>query len=143
MRKLRGWLVRWGSLFNKRRQDRELAEELEAHLQMHIEENLGRGMTPEEARRQALIKLGGIEQTKENYRDRRGFPCLESLLQDIRFGLRMLRKNPGFTAVAVLTLAFGIGANTACFSGSIAFLTKSVAFPQLDRLVMVLNLAPK
>jgi len=143
MRRLRGWLVRWGGLFDKRRQDRELAEELESHLQMHIEDNLGRGMTPAEARRQALIKLGGIEQTKGNYRDRRGFPWLESLLQDIRFGLRMLRKNPGFTAVAVLTLALGIGANTAVFSGSIAFLRKSVAFPQVDRLVMVLNLAPK
>ena len=79
MRRLRGWLVRWGGLFNRKLRDRELAEELESHLQMHIEENLGRGMSPEEARRQALIRLGGMEQTKENVRDRRGFPWLESV----------------------------------------------------------------
>src|SRR5437870_5769213 len=86
----------WG-LFNKQRKDRDLDAEIESHLQLHIEDNLRLGMTPEEARREALIKLGGVESTKEAYRDQRGLPVLESILQDLRFALRKLLKNPGFT----------------------------------------------
>ena len=137
MSALRAWLVRFGGLFGKQQRDRELAAELESHLQMHIEENLRAGMTPEEARRQALIHLGGVEQTKERYRDRRSLPSLETLLRDVRFGLRMLRKNPGFTTVAVLTLALGIGATTAIFTAAYATLLAPLPYPQSDRLVNV------
>src|SRR4030088_3003320 len=83
MRRARGWLLRLGEMFGKERRERELAAEMESHLQMHIDDNLRAGMSALEARRQALIKLGGVEQTKEIYRERRGLPLLETLAQDL------------------------------------------------------------
>jgi putative ABC transport system permease protein len=137
MRQLRGWLVRLFGLFQRARREREFAEELESHLAMHIEDNLRAGLSPEEARRRALIKLGGVTLTKERSREQGGLPMLETLGQDLRFGLRMLRKNPGFSLIAILTLALGIGANTAIFSVFNAVLLRPLPFKESERVVMV------
>jgi putative ABC transport system permease protein len=135
MRRFRAWLVRLGGLFRKERSDADLAVELESHLQMHIEDNVRAGMTPEAARRDALMRLRGVEQTKEGYRDRRGLPWLDTLLQDLRFALRMLAAKPGFATVAILTLALGIGATTAVFSVVDRVLFRSLPYPHDEKLV--------
>jgi hypothetical protein len=126
MKALRTWILRFGGLFSKQRKDRELDEEIESDVQLRIEDNLRLGMTPEGARRQALIALGGIESTKEAYRDQRGVPVLETLWRDLHFATHTVRENAGSTAVAGLTLALGIGANSAIFSLVDAVLIKEL-----------------
>ena len=113
---LRTLATRVAALFRRRRLDEDLEEELRSHLEMAIERNLRQGMSAEQSRREALLNLGGIEQTKQIYRERRGLPVIETMLQDLRFGFRMLRRSPGFSFLAILCLTLGIGANAAVFS---------------------------
>ncbi len=120
-----------------RRHERDFSAELESHLAMHSADNVRAGMTPEEARRHALIALGGIEQTKERYRERRTTRWLDELMQDVRFAGRMLLRDRGFALTVVVVLALGIGANSAIFSVVDALMLRPLPFHEPDRLVMI------
>ena len=135
--------LRVRSLLRKDRVELELSEELRFHFNHLLNENLTHGMTPEDARYAALRELGGVDQIKEECRDMRRVNYIENLIQDVRYGLRMLAKNPGFTAVAIVTLALGIGATTAIFSVVDAVLLQSARYANPAELVEITEKGPR
>ncbi len=130
-------LSRFAALFARPRRDHDLDDELAAHVDLLTQEYAAKGMSTEEARTAALREFGGVTQTRETYRVQRGFPRIEQLFRDLRYAVRQLRKSPGFTLTAVLTLALGIGANTAVFSLLDCILLRPLPVPHADELAVI------
>lgn len=135
MKNLRRWMARVIGLFGRSRRERELADEIESHLQLHTDDNILRGMTPADARRQAVLELGSAEALKEEYRDQRGLPFAEHALQDLKYAGRALRRDPGYTALAVLTIAFGVAGPVVMFTMAKAWIFDPLPFTNPDALV--------
>ena len=138
MRTLRAWLLRFGGLFDRRRSEREIGDEIESNLQFHIDDGLRDGMNPQEARRQALIRLGGIEPANEAWRDRAKLVPLDTAMADCRHAVRQLRRSPVFAVTAILTLTLCVGANTAVFSIADAVLFRPLPYDEPDGVQLLL-----
>src|SRR4051812_29666705 len=137
MKSFRSFLARLAGWRGREFRERQLAEELEAHFQMHVDDQVRAGMTPAEARRAAALRFGGIDSAKEQVRARWTVAALENTRQDVVYALRGLRRNPGFAATAILSLALGAGAGIAIFTVADGLLLRPLPYPERDRLVMV------
>jgi len=132
---MRRMLAMWRRLWGGAAAREEFEAELESHIEMHVEDAMGRGLTYEEARREALIKLGGAEQTRQAVRERATLPLVESLWRDVRYALRGFRRNPVFAVTVIVTLGLGIGATTAVFSVVDRILFRSLPYANDGRIV--------
>jgi hypothetical protein len=139
---LRRFLIRLSGLFRKERQEQEMEEEFESHFQMHVEDNLRHGMGAAQAWREARLKFGGIDQTKESMREVSTFMTLETTWRDMRYAIRGLCRNPGFAATAILSLALGIGASVAIFTLADNLLLRPLPYREPGRLMMVWEVNP-
>ncbi|MGA8182450.1 MAG: ABC transporter permease, partial [Terriglobia bacterium] len=140
---LRDLLYRVRALFHRHSMEAELDAELRAHIEQQAEKYVRSGMAPVEAARRARLEFGGVEQVKEDCRDSWGVRIISELAQDLRYGLRQLRRNPGFTIVAIVTLALGIGATTAIFSVIQGVLLAPLPYPHSNRLVVIWETLPR
>ena len=134
---VRALISRSKALFGRQELDRHLDEELDAHIDLAIEENLGQGMSMDQARTAALKSFGGVTQAREAYRVQRGLPLIDQIARDLRFSARQLRRSPGFALTAILTLALGLGASTAVFSLINGLLLRRLPVPHADELAVV------
>jgi putative ABC transport system permease protein len=137
MRTLRAFLDQVTGWFRRRERENDFREEFESHLQLHIDDNIRAGLSPEEARRQALIKFGGLEAAKESVRATARMLWIEHMLKDLLYAVRILRRNPGFAATAIFSLALGIGSSVAIFTVADNLLLRPLPYPDASRLVMV------
>jgi len=137
LRTLRAWFLRFAGVFRRQQGQKAFADEIESHLQLHVDDNLRSGMSPTQARREAILTLGGVELTKQSYRERSTLPLFDDLLQDLSFAVRQLRRTPGFTITVAIMLALGIGASVAIFAFTDAALLKPLPYRDPARLASV------